>query len=97
MLCNDLGGWKGDGGWEGAQEGGDTCIHIADAGASQVAVLVKNLPVDAGDISNSGSILGSGRSPRGGHGKQFQDSCLENPMDREAWRTIVHRVTKNQT
>ena len=57
-----------------AQEGRDTCIHIADSGASQVALVVKNLPADAGDISNTGSILGSGRSPRGGHGNQLQYS-----------------------
>ena len=36
-----------------------------------------------------GSILGSGRSPRGGHGNSLQHSCLETPMDREAWRATV--------
>ena len=49
---------------------------------------------DAGD---PGSIPGSGRSPRGGHGNPLQYSCLENPMDRGAWRAIVHEVTKSQT
>ena len=49
--------------------------------ASQVALVVKNPPVNAGD---AGSIPGLGRSPGGGHGNPFQYSCLENPMDKEA-------------
>ena len=61
--------------------------------ASQVALVVKNLP--AGDIRDSGSIPGSGRSLGGGHGNPLQYSCLENPMDRGAWRAIVHRVSKS--
>ena len=40
---------------------------------------------------------GSGRSPGGGHGNPLQYSCLENPMDRGAWRATVHEVTKSQT
>ena len=44
-----------------------------------------------------GSILGSGRSPGGGHGNLLQYSCLENPMDRGAWQATVHRVTKSRT
>ena len=44
-----------------------------------------------------GSIPGSGRFPGGGHGNSLQYSCLENPMDRGAWRPIVHRVTKSWT
>ena len=46
--------------------------------ASQVALVVKNPPANAGDIRNAGSIPGSGRSPRGGHGNPLQFSCLEN-------------------
>ena len=46
--------------------------------ASQVVLVVKNLPANAGDL---GSIPGSGRSPGGGHGKPLQYSCLENLMD----------------
>ena len=46
---------------------------------------VKNLPANAGDIRDVGSISGSGRSPGGGHGNPLQDSWLENPMDRGAW------------
>ena len=44
-----------------------------------------------------GLIPGSGRSPGGGHGHPLQYSCLENPMDRGAWRTMVHRVAKSLT
>ena len=44
-----------------------------------------------------GSIPESGRSPGGGHGNQLQYSCLENPMDRGAWRATVHGVAKSQT
>ena len=66
-------------------------------GASQVALVVKNPPANAGDRGDAGSIPGSGRSPGGGHGNLLQYSCLENPMDREAWCAEVHRVTQNQT
>ena len=48
----------------------------------------KNLPVNAGDIREVGLIPGSGRSPGGGHGNPLQYSCLENPMDRGAWKAI---------
>ena len=46
---------------------------------------VKNLPANAGDIGDMGSIFEPGRSPGGGNGNSFQYSCLENPMDRGAW------------
>ena len=59
--------------------------------------MVKNLLANAGDGKDSGLILGSGRSPGGGHGNPLQYSYLENPMDRGAWQAIVHRVTKSQT
>ena len=49
----------------------------------------------AGDIGDSGSIPGSGRSPGGGHGNPLQYSHLENPLDREVWWVTVHRVTKS--
>ena len=58
--------------------------------------VVKNPPANAGDIRDSGSIPGSGRSPGGGHGNPLQYSRLENPMDRGAWQTTVHRVTKSR-
>ena len=63
--------------------------------ASQVALVVKNLP--AGDLRDAGSVLGSGRSPREGHGNLLQYSCLENSMDRGAWWATVHGVAKNWT
>ena len=56
----------------------------SDQRASQVALVVKKLPANAGDIRNADSIPGSGRSPRGGHGNKFQYSCLEYAMDRGA-------------
>ena len=59
--------------------------------ASQVVLVVKNPPVNAGDV---GSIPGLGRSPGGGHGNPFQYFCLENPMDKEAWWATVHGVAK---
>ena len=55
-------------------------------GASQVALVVKNPPANAGDIRDVSSIPGLGRPPGEGHGNPHQYSCLENPMDREAWR-----------
>ena len=54
--------------------------------------MVKNPPANTGD---AGSIPGSGRSPEGGHGNPLQYSCLENSMDREAWRATVYGVTKD--
>ena len=64
-------------------------------GASQMALVVRNLPANAGDIKDKGSIPGSERSPGGGHGNPLQYSCPENPMDRGAqWATSIglHRV-----
>ena len=65
--------------------------------ASQVVLVVKNPPANAGDVKDMSSIPGWGRSPGGGHGNPLQYFCLENPMDREAWRAAVHGVTKSQT
>ena len=53
--------------------------------------------VSAYNVGNLGSIPGSGRSPGEGNGNPLQYSCLENPMDRGAWRAIVHEVAKSQT
>ena len=55
---------------------------------------VKKPPASARDV---GSIPGLGRSPGGGHGNPLQYSCLENPMDREAWWATVHGVANSQT
>ena len=65
--------------------------------ASQVVLVVKNPPANAGNIKDVDLIPGSGRSPGGGHGNPLQYSCLENPMDRGAWRATVYRVAKSQT
>ena len=59
--------------------------------------MVKNPPANAGDTRDAGLIPGSGRFPGGGHGNPLQYSCLENPMDRRAWRATVHGVAKNWT
>ena len=59
--------------------------------------MVKNPPADAGDIRDVGSIPGSGRCPGEGNGNPLQYSCLENPMDREAWRATVHEVAESDT
>ena len=53
--------------------------------------VVENQPLNAGDM---GSIPGSGRSPGEGNGHLLQDSCLGDPMDRRAWRAIIHGVAK---
>ena len=58
---------------------------------------MKNLHANAGDTGDVGSILGSGRSPRGGNGNLLQYSCLENPMDRGAWWAPVHGFAKSWT
>ena len=65
-------------------------------GASQVALVVKNLPANAGGVRDSGSVPGTEKSLGGGHGNLLQYSCLENSMDRGAWQATDHRVTKNQ-
>ena len=59
--------------------------------------VAKNVPASAGDAGDPGSIPGSGRSPGGVNGNPAQDSCLENPMDRGAWRATVHGVAQSRT
>ena len=63
--------------------------------ASQVASVVKNLPANARDTRDLGSIPGLGRSPGGGNGNPLQYFCLENSMDRGAWWATVHGITKS--
>ena len=58
--------------------------------------MVKNPPAYAGDAEDVGSIPGSGRSLGEGNGSLLQYSCLENSMDRGAWRATVHGVSKSQ-
>ena len=65
--------------------------------ASQVAVEVKTPPSNAGDIRDTGSSPGFGRSPGEAYGNPLQYSCLEKPMNRGAWWATVHRVAKSWT
>ena len=60
-------------------------------------LVVKNLPANAGDVRDTDSAPGWGRSPGGGHDTPLQYSCLENPIDRGGCQATVHRVTKRQT
>ena len=64
--------------------------HLLYSGGSDS----KESACNAGDL---GSIPGLGRSPGGGNGNPLQYSCLENPIDREAWQATVHGVTQSQT
>ena len=64
---------------------------------SQVVLVVKNPPANAGDETDDGSIPGSRRSLGDGNGNSLQYSCLENPMDRGAWWATVHGVSKSPT
>ena len=54
-------------------------------------------PVSAGDARDLGLTPGPGRPPGGGNGNPFLYCCLENPMDRVAWRAAVHGATKSRT
>ena len=62
-----------------------------------MVLVVKNMSASAGDARDMGLIPESGRSPVGGNSKPFQNSGLENAMDRGAWKATVQRVTKSQT
>ena len=70
-------------------------IHLW--GASQMGLVVKNPPANAGDIRDAGLILRLGGSLGGGHGNPLQYSCLENPMDRGAWCATVHWIAESWT
>ena len=59
--------------------------------------MVENLPANAGEMKDMGSIPGLGRFPGGGHDNPLQYSCLENPTDRGPWQATAHRVTNSQT
>ena len=69
----------------------------AHAWDSQVALAVKNLSANAGDIRDVGLIPGWGRSPGAGHGNPLQYSCPENPMDGGAWQATVHQAAQSRT
>ena len=65
--------------------------------ASQMALVVKNPPANAGDIRDVGWIPGLGKYPGEGHGNLLQYPCLENPMDRGTWWAVVYRAAQGQT
>ena len=65
--------------------------------ASQVRLVVKNPPANAGDIRDTGSIPGQKDPPGGGRDNSIQYPCLENPMDRRAWWATIHGVAKRPT
>ena len=69
--------------------------HEFSPWTSQVALVVKNLPAKARDIRGMALIPASGRSPRGGHGKPLQYSCLGNSLDKGACGATVHRIAKS--
>ena len=62
-----------------------------------MALVVKNIPTNVGDIKDVGSIPGLRRSPGGRHDNPLQYSCLENTTDRGAWWATVYGVAKSQT
>ena len=70
-------------------------LQLPTLWTSQVALVVKNLPANAGDIRDMGLIPGLGRSLERGHGNPLQYYCLENFMEREAWQVTVHWVIKS--
>ena len=59
---------------------------------SQMMLVVKNLPVNAGEARDTGLIPGLGRSSGGGHGNPLLYSCLENPVDRAGWWATVQSI-----
>jgi len=65
-------------------------------GASQMALVINNPPANAGDTRNTSLIFGLGKSPGVGYGNLLQYSCLENPMDRRAWRAMVCEAVKSR-
>ena len=65
--------------------------------ASEMELALKEPPANAGDIRDTGSIHGLGRSSGGGHGNPLQYSCLENPHGQRSLAVYVHKVTKSRT
>ena len=65
--------------------------------ASQVLLVVKNPPANAGDVRDWVQSLGQEDSPREGHSNRLQYFCLQNLLDREAWRATVHRIPESDT
>ena len=76
---------------------GGRCGRKMCRGSLQVALVLKNPPANARATRDVGSVPRLGRSPGAGHDSPLQYSCLKNPMNREAWWAIIHRVTKSWT
>ena len=72
-------------------------MRLGEMELSQVALVLKNLPANAGDVRDTGLIPGWGRSPGEGNGNPLQYSCLENSLDRGAWWATVHGATQSLT
>ncbi|MEQ5220419.1 hypothetical protein ABN226_18705, partial [Morganella morganii] len=73
-------------------------VHLLyDLGASQVGLVIKNLPANEGDIRDSGLISRSGRSLGEGNSNPLQYYCLDNLTDRGAWQATVCGITKSWT
>ena len=66
-------------------------------GEAWLVLVVKNPPVNAGDVRGVCLIAGLGRSPGGGNGNPLQYPCLENPKDRGTWWATVHGVARSWT
>ena len=73
------------------------CSNSYPLKVSQVALVVKSPPANAGDVRDTGSIPGVGRFLGEGHGNPFQCSCVENPTGRGAWWATVHGAAKRWT
>ena len=81
----------GEGVWEEDREGVKQPLGFPSGS------VVKNLSANAGNARDEDSIPGAVRSPREGNGNPLQCSCLENPMDRGAWKATIYEVTKSWT
>ena len=75
----------------------DTNLAFVALQASQIVLVVKNLLAKAGNLRDTSLSPEWRRAPGGGNGDPLQYSCLENPMNRGAWRATVHSITKSQT
>ena len=62
-----------------------------------MALVVKNLPANAGAGVDTGLIPELGRSPGVGNGNSVHYSCQDNPMDRGTWQATVHGIAKSRT
>ena len=98
MLHNSLSGlWSGNHCSRSLTRNFINYFWIMHKWASQVVLVIKNPPANAGDLRDTGSIPGWGRSPGGKHSNPLQCSWLENPLSRGSWRATGHGVSQRQT